>query len=211
LEQLESKLQTIEQFQSKLQQLETTMLDDINSRQAEIQNHVKKEFEHHKLKEQQLKESKRVEKLKQELYTILKSNNQLTKQTKQSQYISFELENLPGVKMECPPWGHYSLYDLFYSRLVDIYLPHHLNPLKATIEQSKLFISSKSVLDGDWIQIRGDGAVLDMNKETVYSFIKPGDESIPYTGCDQNCWNCKGKGFDGHRTQLRHVIKFKWE
>jgi hypothetical protein len=61
------------------------------------------------------------------------------------------------------------------------------------------------------IQIQGDGAVVDMNKEWLHSFLTPGDESIKYSGCDPHCTYCKGKGHDGHKTQLRHLIKFKWE
>jgi hypothetical protein len=50
-----------------------------------------------------------------------------------------------------------------------------------------------------------------MNNETLFSFMKPGDESIPYTGCDPHCTICNGKGFDGNKAKLRHLIKFKWE
>jgi hypothetical protein len=95
--------------------------------------------------------------------------------------------------------------------VVNLDLEYHFKSLKSTIEQSKLFISSPSVLDGEWIQIQGDGAVVDMNTEKLSSFLKPGDEAIPYTGCDLRCRYCKGKGLHGHLTQLRHLIKFKWE
>jgi hypothetical protein len=178
--------------------LETTVLDDINSRQAEKQSQVKREWA-------QLKEQQRVQKIKQQLAPILKSNHQLTEDMKTS-YPSFQFENLPGVKHECGSWDNPTLYKSFYFHLVSDYLSHHLKPLKSTIKQSKLFISSKSVLDGEWIQIQGDGAVLDMSTETLYSFMKPGDESIPYTECDEHCTICNGKGFDGNKAKLRHLI-----
>jgi hypothetical protein len=183
------------------------MMDDINSRQAEIQSAVEKELELQSKQLEQLKAQQPT--IKQQLPKVLQSNYELTTQTNQYPYISFQFENLPGVKMECGVRSDAFLYERFYSDLIDDYLRHHLRPLKSTIIKSKLFISSKSVLDGEWVQIQGDGAVLEMKNERLYSFIKPGDDLIPYTECDQHCGNCDGLA--GKTIQLRHLIKFKWE
>jgi hypothetical protein len=110
--------------------------------------------------------------------------------------------------MDYVAWSGGSLDQVFYSWLVDKYLPHHLKPLESTIKKSKLYISSKSVLNGEWIQIQGEGAVLDINKQQLFSFLKPGDESIKYTGCDQHCASeRKGNGFGDKQTQIRHLIR----
>jgi thiamine pyrophosphokinase len=75
------------------------------------QQHQKQQLE---LQNQQLKEQQRVEQIKQ-LSTILKSNHQLTKQTKQAQYISFQFENLPELKLECTWWPDTNLALAFTS------------------------------------------------------------------------------------------------
>jgi hypothetical protein len=146
---------------------------------------------------------------------ILDSNvyamkERLTMNKLDSIYVCFEFENLPNLVSTCSAWGDWCLDVVFYRWLALYNLPKQLKGLMDRIKKSKLFISSQSVLNGDWIQIQGDCAMLDMKTTTLYSFIKYGDNNTPFTRCNQYCGYCSGKGLSDIRTP-RFLIRFKWE
>jgi hypothetical protein len=63
---------------------------------------------------------------------------------------------------------------------------------------------------GLWIQIQGDGAVLDMEETKLWAFLKPGDNTTEYQECNCSwCTNYVRRIFNPKT--LPHQIKFKFE
>jgi hypothetical protein len=71
--------------------------------------------------------------------------------------VCVEFINIPGATQSCWDWSDWNL-SKFIKDLINNRLPQHLKDHEDQIKSGKLFVSTKSVLNGEWIQIQGDGS-----------------------------------------------------
>ena len=140
-----------------------------------------------------------------QLSAILASN---TASLQPGPWICFEFENLPGIRKSCGHWGPYSFDSILQTSFGGLSL---LDPYLDEIRAGKLFISSPSVLGGEWIQVHGEGTLLEPTTTTIHGFLRQGDERIiPDLTCDcryvQDCWVKHPRG----SIPKVFLIKVKW-
>jgi hypothetical protein len=162
---------------------------------------------------QQAKRNKKIEQIKTIFEANEKSCDDFVKTKpidKASIPIYVEFTNVQQAKQACMSWGDCELSE-WLDYIIDIEIPQHLKPHKDEIKLSKLFVSAKSVLNGEWIQIQGLEKLIDINTITLFQLCRDGDNTQSFK-CIPDCTNknCPSKG-GTISLGPRHHIKFKWQ